>query len=589
MTRAVAALALIAACLGIGLRVAWLGHATFFADETVTAQRLAGVADRDIDALYDGRLHSAASLRALFATPAGATAVTQSLARDEPQHPPAFYLIERGAVATFGTSAGAYRALPALFGIIAIGLAFLVARRAFANGLAGAAAVTLVAASPFFVAYARQAREFALFVDAVLLAALALLWALERPRAVLRWGALCAASILGLYVSPLFVLVLVAFALTAAFAQIDRVRAWFGFVAAAAVALAAFAPWAVGTLRNGTGVDARLAWALVPYPLRLMAMKWGFAAGALAFDLEYAHPLLTVVAACVAVLAIAALVCLALRARAPEWRAGAALCLPLAIVPFAYLLVRDLAQHAHFSTIPRYLSASIVALTLALAGVLGGYLRSPARPVRAAAFAVTLALLVAGFVSSGAQVRAVSWWPNREDIDAQEAARAIGAAHAPIVVLQHPSPEPFELARYVHDDVDFLLLAAGARLAPPRGRVLFVVAPDAALLAQVAALTKAGYALRDVTPASGGIVASFRRGVGRDAGASLLRLDPPAAATSGATSLRNARPIASQSKVPTRMNAASRMRSHAAGARSRSSMAWANAAGSRATRASRPS
>ena len=86
--------------------------------------------------------------------------------------PPLYYLVLHAWTAAFGTSAFATRALSGLAGVLALPLAWLVARR---HGPRVAwAAVLLLAANPFAIRYATEARMYAMVIAVVLAGWLAL-------------------------------------------------------------------------------------------------------------------------------------------------------------------------------------------------------------------------------------------------------------------------------------------------------------------------------------------------------------------------------------------------------------------------------
>ena len=109
-------------------------------------------------------------------------------------------------VRVFGTSASVLRALSVLAGAATLPVFYVVARR-LGRGVAFTADL-LLAASPFFVLYARQARAYSLAVLLVVLTAWALLRAIEtdEPR---RWTMFVVAATLALYTQWFTVLVAV--------------------------------------------------------------------------------------------------------------------------------------------------------------------------------------------------------------------------------------------------------------------------------------------------------------------------------------------------------------------------------------------
>jgi mannosyltransferase len=94
--------------------------------------------------------------------------------------PPLFYVLLHVWMSVFGESNLAVRFLPGLFGVAALPLTWLAARRLGGRSVAWAA-VLLLTASPFAVRYATEARMYSLVVVLVLLGYLAVTDLLRRP------------------------------------------------------------------------------------------------------------------------------------------------------------------------------------------------------------------------------------------------------------------------------------------------------------------------------------------------------------------------------------------------------------------------
>jgi mannosyltransferase len=94
--------------------------------------------------------------------------------------PPLYYVLLHGWMALFGDGTVAVRALSSLFGVAALPLAWAAGRRLGGRPTAEAS-LFLLAASPFAVRYATEARMYSMVVFLVLAGHLALLRALERP------------------------------------------------------------------------------------------------------------------------------------------------------------------------------------------------------------------------------------------------------------------------------------------------------------------------------------------------------------------------------------------------------------------------
>ncbi|HJV09504.1 MAG TPA: glycosyltransferase family 39 protein, partial [Acidimicrobiales bacterium] len=115
--------------------------------------------------------------------------------------PPLFYVLLHGWMQVFGDGDLAVRFLPGLFAVAALPLTWVAGRRLGGKTVAWSA-VMLVAASPFAVRYATEARMYSLVVLLVLIGYLAVTELLERPgsrRAVAGVGVVTAALLLTHY------------------------------------------------------------------------------------------------------------------------------------------------------------------------------------------------------------------------------------------------------------------------------------------------------------------------------------------------------------------------------------------------------
>lgn len=102
----------------------------------------------------------------------------QALRRDG--SPPAYYLVLHGWIALFGTGEVAVRSLSVLTSLAALPLVWVAGRR-LGGRPAAAAALLLLAVSPFAVRYATETRMYALVQLLTAAGAVLLLRALERP------------------------------------------------------------------------------------------------------------------------------------------------------------------------------------------------------------------------------------------------------------------------------------------------------------------------------------------------------------------------------------------------------------------------
>jgi hypothetical protein len=95
-------------------------------------------------------------------------------------HPPLYYLLLHGWMKVFGEGDEAVRSLSGVFGIATLPVLWVAAKR-YGGRACAAAAVVLLAMSPFAIRYSTEARMYSLVMLLVVVGWLALQAALERP------------------------------------------------------------------------------------------------------------------------------------------------------------------------------------------------------------------------------------------------------------------------------------------------------------------------------------------------------------------------------------------------------------------------
>ncbi len=216
-------LILVVLALGILFRLADLGQHVFWHDETYTALRLSGYSVMEANAdVFSGKLVSISDLMT-YQQPnsdRGLVDVVRSLAVDDAQHPPLYYVMARLWVDSLGMSPPILRLLSVLISFLSFPLMYWLCRELLAYSSAGLRtpvserlanvtgqyAIALLAVSPFQLLYAQEAREYALLTITTMLSSVLLLRAM-RLRGVPNWGLYCLSLILGLYTNPFTVLV----------------------------------------------------------------------------------------------------------------------------------------------------------------------------------------------------------------------------------------------------------------------------------------------------------------------------------------------------------------------------------------------
>lgn len=526
----------VAACciiLGAGFRMWRLDGSAFSSDEVVAAQHVAGYTERDVIAALAGASPVQAAAARRFAAPGpqhSVRDVVATIAAEDPQHPPLFYVLAHGWGMAAGSSVAAKRALPALFGLLGIIAAAWLCGQVTRSAIGGWAGAALYALSPFQVVYAQELREYSLYATVTMLATALLITSLRRPRPALV-ATYALACVAGLYTFTLFPLVIAAHVTILAVIRPARDAAARSLTAMA-VATAAWTPWIVVLLARRNLITSTNDWSGTRWSPVALAAKWLFNGASAFFDLLYLDPRWAPVSAGVLVVVACALI--ALRRSTIESRAVA---FSLLAWCFGALALVDITAGGHRSTIARYVTPAFCALVVAVAAWVADASKRQGR-AQVFPFAAAALLCLAGLASITTRASRGAWWDNAKDGGIRPIAAAIDAARVPVLVTDVNWPILIDLALSTRTNPSFLLVPASSvgRSTALRGDVL-VVTTSRASRAAVAATPRAHTKLVYAAATTSGAVSLFRRRLVKDASsnddglvddsrAALLRVEP---------------------------------------------------------------
>jgi uncharacterized membrane protein len=154
---------LIIAVLAIGIlfRFVNLDRKFYGVDETYTSLRVAGYTEAEIikktsyhkitspsDLQKYQQINSEKSLRDTL----------NSLATEDPQHPPLYYVLARHWAQWFGSSVAAMRSLPAVISLLVFPAIYWLAWELFESSAVAWMAIAIFAISPYHILFAQEAR-----------------------------------------------------------------------------------------------------------------------------------------------------------------------------------------------------------------------------------------------------------------------------------------------------------------------------------------------------------------------------------------------------------------------------------------------
>lgn len=473
--------------LGVVFRFVNLDQKVYWHDEVYTSMRAGGWTRREIDQkLFQNQIFSAPELQKFQQLKPGSTASSTiySLAVEDPQHPPLYFLMARAWLQTFGSSLRASRSLAALLSLLALPLMYGLGLELFASRPAALLATALLAVSPFDVLFAQTARQYSLLTAAVIGSSYVLLRAL-RLKTWKNWGLYTLACALGLYTHPFMLLTLIGQGVYVGLLSLGRREgraAVLKYLLAIAGALILYSPWLIVLLTNYQRAADTTSWTKASVELLFLVKLWVLSFTCLFFDLDVGfNNLWTYLLRLPVVLLIAAaLYTVCRRTNRSTWL----FIITSIVVPFGLLVLPDLVSGGKRSTVTRYLISCFPGIQLAVAYFLVTKL------VEGRLWRGVMALLLTGSViSCTVSAFAETWWCKDLSYRNAEVARQINASSAPLVLSDigddfTNTGDLISLSYLLNDNVRLLLLKQPPDLEQlNREADLFVFRPSGSLSA----------------------------------------------------------------------------------------------------------
>jgi len=433
-----------------------LGDRLLWQDEAISVLRAAGYTQAQLIKTFDdGRTHSVAEMRAYqgHGSTQPAAAVVYSSQAEDPQHPPLYYLLLHFWQHAFGGAMLWQRLLSVLIGIALIPAMYWLGLELFDSRRTAAIGAALMAASPFFVAYSREVRDYGLLALWALVSG-ALLLRAARSSKTSAWILYAFSAAGGLYTSLLFALALCGHLIFVVAVGRGRKR-WAG-LAAVAGALALYVPWIRTIVSDSQLVMATNGWSGDTWPVTMLAEKWLFNASVPFFDLEYRWVWAAAIAVPVLLLTLYAVYFTAKNGTAAQrWFIGGMLLPSMVTVGLG-----DLLLHTHRSAITRYGVIFYLGLLLCMTALLG-YKTANAR--RTAWRVLALSVVTAGLGCCIVSSQSPIWWDNHEDDSIAPVAARVNAAAPAVVIAPAPAELIYTLSFRLKDNVRIMLRAASRK------------------------------------------------------------------------------------------------------------------------------
>jgi uncharacterized membrane protein len=475
--------------VGIVFRFVNLNHKVYWHDEVYTSLRSAGYTGQEIgQAIFQNQVFTAKELLRFQQIKPGSTPAdtVRSLAVEDPQHPPLYFLLDRLWVqilgepiaAVFGSLLTAPRLLAVLISLLSLPFMYALALELFASQTVALLATAFLALSPFDILFAQTARQYSLLALTVIASHYLLLRAMrlssvqkvrsrdvfKRPPPVWQhWGLYGLAVTIGLYTHPFFALTLVGHGVyvvldAIADGQPDSIKQrlagfWLSFIAAVVL----YMPWLVVMVLNFQRALDTTSWASVTPGFDYLMKLWTLSFTSLFLDLDFGfdNPWTFALRLPIVLLLGLAFYTLVQRCDRSVWL----FVFTATVVPFLVLALPDLILGTRRSTVSRYLISCYPGIQLAIAHLIATKLSPKPHylsriPMRSTASrfrlrftpymltfinrwfwrVVLLSLFTASVVSCTVSAASDTWWHNVPSYSNAAAARRINAAPSPLML-----------------------------------------------------------------------------------------------------------------------------------------------------------
>ncbi|MBD2212114.1 glycosyltransferase family 39 protein [Nostoc linckia FACHB-104] len=240
--------------LGVFFRFVNLDKKIYWHDETYTSLRIAGYTTKEVvREIFTGEEITINDVQKYQDINNGRklSDTINSLAQEDSQHPPLYYILIRYWVKLFGNSVTVIRSFSAIVSLLMFPAIYWLCLELFKSSLTGWMAIALMAVSPFQLLYAQEAREYCLWGVAIILSSAAFLRAIQSDKNYqLNWFVYSCSIAIGLYIYPLTALIAIEHGIYLIFIEQLRLsKRFIAYILAFWGGCLTFLPWII-VMRN---------------------------------------------------------------------------------------------------------------------------------------------------------------------------------------------------------------------------------------------------------------------------------------------------------------------------------------------------
>lgn len=451
--------------LGLFFRLANLDRKVYWFDETYTSLRTAGFTEAElVQNLSNSEIIDLEALQKYQRPNSEKNVIDtiKSLALEDPQHPPLYYLLARFWMQGFGNSVAAMRSLPALISLLAFPGMYWLCLELFESPLMGWIAVALLAVSPLHILYAQEAREYSLWTVTILFSSLALLRAM-RLNTKVSWLIYTIILTASLYTFLLSCFVAISHGIYVFIIEKFKFsKTLISYLLASFIGFVAFIPWIAVVVMNRVQMQSVTAWSgVIKKPLGEMLKLWGINLSRVFIDFNYSSQdalasqiFLAFVIIFLVVLLGYSFYFLCMNSPRRSWLFVLSL---MATITLPFLLP-DLVLGGVRSTTPRYFIPFYIGIQLAVSFLLANKIIAIKNQAGHQKLwqLVMVIILSFGVLSCVMSSQSESWWHQTLNRDTPAVALIINKAARPLLISSNNSANILSLSYLLNPKVRFI-------------------------------------------------------------------------------------------------------------------------------------
>jgi uncharacterized membrane protein len=420
--------------IGICFRVINIDKKVYWHDEAYTSLRIAGYTMKEF--AQGAYAHPDSSIKYLqtfqqFKPGSQLRDTIHSLAVEDSQHPPLYYVLLRFWVELFGNHVTTIRSLSILFSFLAFPCMYWLCWELFQSPLVAWVAIALLAVSPVHVLFAQEARQYALWTVTILAASASLLRAM-RLNTKWNWIAYAVTLSASLYTFFLSGLLAIGHGIYVFIIEKYRLsKKAIAYLFSWSLGFLIFVPWILSLIQNYSMFQMTTGWTNNSLSLFIFSRRWLLNLGHIFFDLGLEKdPEFMAIYFILLVLIVYAFYFLIRYAPLKVWLFVVTL-IGATTLP---LLLPDLIKGGQRSIVPRYLFPCYLGVQLAVAYLVSQKISKPKLFWQTIWQAIAVLLILGGIISCTISSQANTWWIKEISYSNPQVAAVLNRANRPLII-----------------------------------------------------------------------------------------------------------------------------------------------------------